>query len=103
MPAFSFLEPQFSTVKDANGKVVAQQNDQHPPSDIRDGEQLMAAIYNAIVASEYWTENQNILFVITYDEHGGGYDHYPPTNAQQPIPALSSAGSWLGFRAKDLS
>ncbi len=73
LPSYSFLEPQFS------GEL---QNDQHPPSDIRKGERFMADIYNAIVASPCWNET---LFIITYDEHGGCYDHVsPPTGAKNP-------------------
>ena len=97
LPAFSFLEPQFSTVRDKDGKLIAKKNDQHPPGDIRDGEQLIADVYNKIVESDYWTKKQNVLFVITYDEHGGCYDHYAPTKAVQPIPALLDADGKLVF------
>ena len=39
-------------------------------------------------SSEYW---EDTLFIITYDEHGGCYDHVtPPTNAASP-PAESKA------------
>lgn len=66
LPSYSFLEPVYG----GDG-----QNDQHPPADIRPGEQLIADIYNSIKASPAF---DNTLFVITYDEHGGCYDHYPP-------------------------
>lgn len=92
LPAFSFLEPQFSTVRGKEGKLIAKQNDQHPPADIRDGEALIADVYDAIVASDYWKEKKNVLFVITYDEHGGCYDHYGPEKAAAPVPAVFGAG-----------
>lgn len=73
LPSYSFLEPTFGG---------DQQNDQHPPADIRPGEKLMADLYNAIAKSPAFAET---LFVITYDEHGGCYDHVsPPGNAKNP-------------------
>jgi phospholipase C len=75
LPSYSFLEPNFHG---------PSQNDQHPPSDIRAGEQLIADIYNAVKDSPAFAET---LLVITYDEHGGCYDHYPPPNdAKNPDP-----------------
>jgi phospholipase C len=75
LPSYSFLEPQFG------GDL---ENDQHPPSDIRPGEQLIADVYNAVKASPAFNET---LLVITYDEHGGCYDHYPPQGgAVSPDP-----------------
>lgn len=75
LPSYSFLEPQFG------GDL---QNDQHPPADIRPGEQLIADVYNAVKASPAFNET---LLIITYDEHGGCYDHYPPQGgAASPDP-----------------
>jgi phospholipase C len=66
LPSYSFLEPDYGG---------PTENDQHPPSDIRMGEQLIADIYNMVKASPAFA---NTLLVITYDEHGGCYDHVPP-------------------------
>lgn len=85
LPSYSFLEPQFS------GPL---QNDQHPPMDIRPGEKLMADVYNAVRDSPCWEET---LLVITYDEHGGCYDHHPPT-ATAKTPDERSAPGQFGFR-----
>ena len=75
LPSYSFLEPNFGGVG---------QNDQHPPADIRPGEQLIADIYNMIKGAKAF---ERILFIITYDEHGGCYDHVPPPNgAKNPDP-----------------
>ena len=75
LPSYSFLEPQFGG---------DQQNDQHPPADIRPGEKLIADIYNAVKNSPKFEET---LLIITYDEHGGCYDHYPPQGgAVSPDP-----------------
>jgi phospholipase C len=72
LPSYSFLEPNFG------GKA---QNDQHPPSDIRPGEQLIADVYDMVKASPAF---EKTLLIITYDEHGGCYDHVPPPSAKPP-------------------
>jgi phospholipase C len=85
LPSYSFLEPQFSP---------PGQNDQHPPIDIRPGEKLIADVYNAVVNSPQWKET---LLVITYDEHGGTYDHYPPPGHATPPDGVGAPGQF-GFR-----
>jgi phospholipase C len=45
------------------------------------GEKLIADVYNAIRNSKYWKQS---LLIITYDEHGGCYDHVPPPKAVSP-------------------
>jgi phospholipase C len=73
-PEYAFIEPSYGG---------PDQNDQHPPTDIRKGEILIAQIYNALRANEdLW---RSTLFVLLYDEHGGFYDHVePPKNAVPP-------------------
>lgn len=57
-------------------------NSQHPNSDVRYGECVMANIYEMIANSRYW---EKTLFIITYDEHGGFYDSVPtPTGVPNP-------------------
>ncbi len=73
LPSYTFLEPQYGG---------PGQNDQHPPQDIRPGEALIANIYNAIKLSPAFNDT---LLIITYDEHGGCYDHVaPPSGAKAP-------------------
>lgn len=71
LPSYAFLEPQ----------LTYPSNDQHPPHDIRPGEALIAEVYQAVASSPQW--NQTLL-IITYDEHGGCYDHFPPPNHATP-------------------
>lgn len=72
-PQYSFIEPYY---------FGAKQNDQHPPTDVRHGEALIAQVYNALRANEeLW---QSTLFVLLYDEHGGFYDHVPPPTTIAP-------------------
>jgi phospholipase C len=72
-PEYVFIEPSF---------FGADENDQHPPADVRRGEQLIAQVYNVIRAnSKLW---ESTLLVVTYDEHGGFYDHVPPPDTIAP-------------------
>ena len=71
-PEYAFIEPCY---------FGQQENDQHPPADVRNGEQHIADVYNAIRANDaLW---KSTLLVITSDEHGGFYDYAvpPPTIA----------------------
>jgi phospholipase C len=84
LPSYSFLEPNYGGTG---------QNDQHPPSDIRAGEKLIADIYSMIKLSPSF---DNTLFIITYDEHGGTYDHVPPPNGAKN-PAKDNQPGQDGF------
>ena len=45
-------------------------------------------VYENFRKSKYW---ENTLFLITYDEHGGFWDHvHPPIDAVNPNPAIPS-------------
>ena len=73
LPDFTFIEPKY---------FGADQNDDHPPHNIMKGEKLIADVYNAIRANpNLW---QSTLLVITFDEHGGFYDHVSPPAAVPP-------------------
>lgn len=51
-------------------------NDDHPPADMLHGQYLVKRIYEALKSnSDVW---DHTLFVITYDEHGGFFDHVVP-------------------------
>lgn len=80
LPSYSFIEP----------RLVVNHNDQHPPIDDflftnseLAGEQLIYDVYEALRGGKNW---ERTLFVLTYDEHGGCYDHVPPPNAVPPDP-----------------
>ena len=93
-PQYCFIEPHYG-VRDKT-----KQNDQHPPSDVMAGDNLIGRVYNAIRARDsLW---QRCLFVITYDEHGGFYDHVdpPPTGRRtaSPIRISISGGSACAFQ-----
>lgn len=72
LPAYTFLEPSWSSTG----------NSQHPAGDVACGEQLIHDVYYALLNGKAW--NQTLL-IITYDEHGGCYDHVaPPSGAVPP-------------------
>jgi phospholipase C len=50
-------------------------NDDHPPHDMRHGQNLVSSVYNALLQSPNWNKT---LLVVVYDEHGGYYDHVSP-------------------------
>ena len=54
---------------------------QHPLADVRSGEALIKATYEAIRNSPLW---EHSLLIITWDEHGGFYDHEPAPVAVPP-------------------
>ncbi len=75
LPAYSFIEPRYFPD-------VHLPNDQHPPHIVTLGEQLIATVYNALRSNEeQWKQT---LLIITYDEHGGLFDHASPPAAQPP-------------------
>lgn len=81
LPAYAFLEPSFGS----GG------NSQHPNYDVALGEQLIHDVYYTLRNGPGWNET---LLLITYDEHGGNYDHVaPPWGAVAPDNSL---GEW-GF------
>lgn len=72
LPRYSFLEPSF----------VESPNDEHPPHDVVAGEKFLWEIWQAVSRSPAWPQT---LLLITYDEHGGTYDHVmPPWGAACP-------------------
>lgn len=72
-PEYAFIEPRY---------FGANENDQHPPSDVRQGDRLIAQVYNALRANEeLWNST---LLIVTYDEHGGFYDHVSPPACVPP-------------------
>ncbi len=102
-PDFAFIEPKY---------MGADQNDDHPPHNVLKAEKLIADVYNAIRANPaLW---MSTLLVVTYDEHGGFYDHVSPPPAIPPddnkkewtfdrygvrVPALL-VSPWVGARVE---
>jgi phospholipase C len=87
LPNYSFVEPRYFTSR----LLRHIPNDAHPPHNVAYAEQLVADLYNAVRASPAWDRT---LVVITFDEHGGCYDHVAPPPA---IPAGRPARNGFAF------
>jgi phospholipase C len=75
--AYTFLEPSW----DSTG------NSQHPNYNVALGEQLIYDVYYALRNGPNWDQT---LLIITYDEHGGCFDHVSP--ALGAVPPDNTAG-----------
>ncbi len=82
LPAFSYLEPFWIA--------PAVPTSYHPGEDVVPAERQLNAIYDALRHGPAWEET---LLVITFDEHGGIYDHVPPPYAENPWPTTSRTAS----------
>ena len=74
LPDYSFVEPNYSDHDSDTGEEIA--NDQHPDHHVQAGELFIASVYNAIKQNPALWASTALL--ITYDEHGGIYDHVVP-------------------------
>jgi len=81
LPPVSWIDPAFTNFNPLGFPV----NDDHPPADIKDGQDLVLAVYDALAASPQWDRS---LLVIVYDEHGGFYDHVSPPKAADDDPDM---------------
>jgi phospholipase C len=75
LPDYCFIEPNYSDHTAPNGAALLA-SDQHPDHDVREGERFIASVYMAIKSNPALWESTALL--VTYDEHGGTYDHVPP-------------------------
>ena len=84
LPQVSFVDPLFFGDE-------TNQNDEHPPNNVQIGQAFVAGVVQAMFGSPNWPDSA--LF-ITYDEHGGFYDHVPPPPACEPdaIPPNLQSG-----------
>ena len=70
LPAGSFIDPSALPSQTINGNLY--ETDEHPPNDIRAGQYFVSTVINALRNSPSWNDS---LLILTYDEHGGFYDH----------------------------
>ncbi len=73
--------PQVAFVEPGVGREDWDANDEHPPAIMQLGQRFVAEVTQALMASEHWS--RSALF-LTYDEHGGVYDHVAPPEACPP-------------------
>jgi phospholipase C len=74
LPHFAFIDPNI-------GREGPINDDEHPPSMSMLGQQIVAKVLDGLTKSSAW--KRSALF-LTYDEHGGLYDHVVPPKACPP-------------------
>jgi phospholipase C len=95
LPRVMFVEPNFADIPP-----LKTADDDHPPADLTHGQQFLSRVCDLLWDTGRFDE---VLLVITYDEHGGFYDHVPPPGTPKsgsgPYPPLIDKGpTWLGVR-----
>ena len=112
LPSYSFIEPNHRPpvhLPGTPGSGAEHSNNQHPGNnlvpnaaydsysgnggDFQRGEQLIAGVYEALRSNP--TVFERTLLLVTYDEHGGCYDHVPPP-MDVPSPGDPVSRGWLG-------
>ena len=74
LPAYTFIEPQYGSFTHFAGG-----NSQHPMGSVSAGERLLRDTYNALFQA-----GSDALLLVTWDEHGGLFDHVTPPAATPP-------------------
>jgi len=99
LPQVAFVDPifNFSGAFSRN-----QETDEHPPANVQVGEQFAKTVIDAIMASPQWYNSgtgRGAALFLTYDEHGGFWDHLPPPPACLPdnIPPMLQSGDEPGM------
>ncbi|BAT79386.1 hypothetical protein LR48_Vigan04g080300 [Vigna angularis] len=77
LPPLTVIEPRYFDLKGLPA------NDDHPSHDVAHGQMLIKDVYEALRTSPQWNET---LFIITYDEHGGFFDHVKTPFVNIPNP-----------------
>lgn len=72
LPQFALIDP------DGTNPDAHMQGDEHPPAPATIGQAWLRKAVDALAKSKHWKRS---AFFITYDEHGGLYDHVPPPKA----------------------
>ncbi|MGH4026138.1 MAG: alkaline phosphatase family protein [Pseudonocardiaceae bacterium] len=88
--AYTFIEPDYGSF----WSNYLGGTSQHPLDDVRGGEQIIKSTYEALRASPLWDRS---MLIITWDEHGGFYDHVRPGSAQAPGDEVHTPHNRNGF------
>jgi len=74
LPQVAFVEPAYFGGPN-------EESDEHPPANPQAGQRFVSNVVKALFESPLWPTSALFL---TYDEHGGYYDHVPPPPACAP-------------------
>src|SRR5262249_5211341 len=95
LPHVTFLDPDLDSIAETTGLT----DDDDAFGDVRRGEAFIARVYEALANSPHW---DRLVLVITFDEHGGFYDHVPPPRVRDdtvlPNGMAGPDFTRLGFR-----
>lgn len=95
LPNVTFLDPEYGTIPELTGT----SNDMHPHGSVKVGDAFIGEVYELLRSSPQW---ERMVFVLTFDEHGGFYDHVPPPKVRDdnvnPNPGPHPDYGRLGFR-----
>jgi phospholipase C len=69
LPNVCYIDPAF------DNEATGTSGDDHPLGDVRLGERFIADAYHALADNGYLDDT---VFIVTFDEWGGFYDHVPP-------------------------
>jgi phospholipase C len=89
--------PQVALVDPLLGEEDYNRNDEHPPAVATIGQAFVASVVDALTKSPNWPRS---AMFITYDEHGGLWDHVVPPPACPPddiAPILKPTDPVAGF------
>jgi len=77
LPSVAYIEPGYNSGLDEHPGV----DDGIPGANVQTGSQYVSTLVNALMGSSSWKDS---VFILTYDEFGGFYDHVPPQPAVSP-------------------
>nr|XP_016455974.1 PREDICTED: non-specific phospholipase C1-like isoform X1 [Nicotiana tabacum] len=77
LPNYVVIEQRYFDIK------LDPANDDHPSHDVALGQKFVKEVYETLRASPQWKE---MALLITYDEHGGFFDHVPTPVSGVPNP-----------------
>ena len=91
LPPVVYIDPGFEIMN------RIESTDEHPPANPQQGQAWVRSVVTAVMDSPVWQET---AVIVTYDEHGGFYDHVPPPEACAPgdyPPDLEGGSIDAGF------
>jgi phospholipase C len=84
--SYAFIEPSYGNILPWTPADFTCGTSQHPLDDVTRGEKLIKEVYEVVRNSPHW---ESSLIVITYDEHGGFFDHAPPPRTVHPGDSIT--------------
>jgi len=92
LPSVSYVDPAFTTIDDGLG------NDDHPHADVRRGDLFLYNTFEAVANGPNWSST---VFIVTFDEWGGFFEHVAPPRAAAANNVdtdIVNGQTLLGFR-----